>query len=146
MAKPQPKGNKRKRWQGGRDGRESRLWRPAKHKPGLAAVKHAQRQGAERGALARQQQEQQGRAFAALAHVVADAGGGGWPESMTRELQGCATPQERQAWAVKWGAVLSGQAERDRRVSAKMCPEEMAERPQGFSWQTYGRSRLPWNP
>jgi hypothetical protein len=54
-------------------------------------------------------------AFVALAHVVADAGGGGWPESMTRELQGCATPQERQAWAVKWGAYLSGQVERDRR-------------------------------
>ncbi len=54
-------------------------------------------------------------AFVALAHVVADVGGGGWPESMTRELQGCATPQERQAWAVKWGAYLSGQVERDKR-------------------------------
>jgi hypothetical protein len=75
------------------------------------AAKEAHRQPAERAASA----EQQGRAFAALAHVVADAGGGGWPESMTRELQGCATPQERQAWAVKWGAYLSGQVERDRR-------------------------------
>ncbi len=54
-------------------------------------------------------------AFIALAHVVADAGGGGWPETMTRELQGCKTPQERQAWAVKWGAYLSGQAQRDKR-------------------------------
>jgi hypothetical protein len=79
-------------------------------KLGLAAAKHAQRQG-ERAART----EQQGRAFTALAHVVADAGGGGWPESMTRELQTCATPQERNAWAVKWGAYLSGQVERDKR-------------------------------
>ena len=49
--------------------------------------------------------EQQGRAFVALAHVVADAGGGGWPESMQRELQGCRTPQEKNAWAQKWGGV-----------------------------------------
>ena len=53
---------------------------------------------------------EQGRAFVALAHVVADAGGGGWPESMQRELQGCRTPQERNAWAQKWGGYLSGQA------------------------------------
>ena len=59
--------------------------------------------------------EQQGRAFVALAHVVADAGGGGWPESMTRELQACRTPQERNAWAEKWGGYLSGQAEREKR-------------------------------
>ncbi len=90
-------------------------WRPMKHKPGLAAVKHAQRQGAERVART----EQQGRAFVAQAHVVADAGGGGWPESMTRELQGCRTPQERNAWSVKWGAYLSGQVERDRRGVAQ---------------------------
>ena len=77
----------------------------------FAATQEARRQPAERAART----EQQGRAFVALAHVVADAGGGGWPESMTRELQGCATPQERQAWAVKWGAYLSGQVERDRR-------------------------------
>ena len=43
---------------------------------GLAAVKHAQNFAAERAART----EQQGRAFVALAHVVADAGGGGWPE------------------------------------------------------------------
>ena len=54
--------------------------------------------------------EQQGRAFVALAHVVADAGGGGWPEQMTRDLQACRTPQERNAWAEKWGKVLSGEA------------------------------------
>jgi len=47
--------------------------------------------------------------------VVADAGGGGWPESMTRDLQACRTPQERNAWAVKWGAYLSGQVEREKR-------------------------------
>ena len=39
-------------------------------------------------ATGRAHAEQQGRAFVALAHVVADAGGGGWPEHMTRELQG----------------------------------------------------------
>ncbi len=58
---------------------------------------------------------EQGRAFVALAHVVADAGGGGWPEQMTRDLQACRTPQERNAWAEKWGKVLSGQADRERR-------------------------------
>ena len=82
-----------------------------KHKPGLSAVKHAQNLAAERTART----EQQGRAFVALAHVVAAAGGGGWPDSMTRELQGCRTPQQRNAWAVKWGAYLSGQAQRDKR-------------------------------
>ena len=89
------------------------MWRPTPikaRKLGLAAAKHQQRQ-AERT----ERTEQQGRAFVALAHVVADAGGGGWPESMTRELQGCATPQEKNAWAVKWGKVLSGQAECDKR-------------------------------
>ena len=82
-----------------------------KRKPGLVAIKHAQNLAAERTART----EQQGRAFVALAHVVADAGGGGWPESMTRELQAVRTPQERNAWAVKWGAYLSGQVQRDRR-------------------------------
>jgi hypothetical protein len=82
-----------------------------KRKPGLVAIKHAQNLAAERTART----EQQGRAFVALAHVVAAAGGGGWPESMQRELHGCKTPQERNAWAVKWGAYLSGQVERDRR-------------------------------
>ena len=81
-----------------------------KRKLGLAAVKHAQNLVAERTALA----EQQGRAFIALAHVVAAAGGGGWPETMTRELHAVRTPQERNAWAVKWGAYLSGQAQRDK--------------------------------
>ena len=64
------------------DRREPRFWRPMKRKPGLAAVKHAQNLAAERTART----EQQGRAFVALAHVVAAAGGGGWPETMTREL------------------------------------------------------------
>ena len=65
---------------------------------------------------------QQGRAFVALAHVVADAGGGGWPESMQRELQGCRTPQEKNAWAVKWGAYLSGQVEREKRGAPERPP------------------------
>jgi hypothetical protein len=82
-----------------------------KRKLGLAAVKHAQKLAAERTART----EQQGRAFVALAHVVAAAGGGGWPETMTRELHAVRTPQERNAWAVKWGAYLSGQAQRDKR-------------------------------
>ena len=87
------------------------MWRPMKRKLGLAAVKHAQNLTAERTART----EQQGRAFVALAHVVADASGGGWPDTMTRELHAVRTPQERQIWAVKWGAYLSGQVERDRR-------------------------------
>ena len=82
-----------------------------KRKLGLAAVKHAQNLAAECTART----EQQGRAFVALAHVVADASGGGWPDTMTRELHAVRTPQERQIWAVKWGAYLSGQVERDRR-------------------------------
>jgi hypothetical protein len=82
-----------------------------KRKPGLAAVKHAQNLAAERT----ERTEQRGRAFVALAHVVADASGGGWPETMKRELHAVRTPQERQIWAVKWGAYLSGQAQRDRR-------------------------------
>jgi hypothetical protein len=77
----------------------------------FAATQEAHRHEAAPAASA----EQQGRAFAALAHVVADAGGGGWPETMTRELQGCRTPQERNSWSVKWGAYLSGQAQRDKR-------------------------------
>ena len=95
----------------GSDGRELRLWRPVKHKLGFAAVEHAPRQGAERVART----EQQGRAFVALAHVVADAGGGGWPEQMTRDLRACRTAQERNAWEQKWGGYLSGQAQRDKR-------------------------------
>jgi hypothetical protein len=85
------------------------MWRPTPiraRKLGLAAVKHQQQQAA--------RTEQQGRAFVALAHVVADAGGGGWPESMTRDLQACRTPQERNAWEQKWGGYLSGQAQRDK--------------------------------
>jgi hypothetical protein len=45
--------------------------------------------------------------------VVADAGGGGWLEQMTRDLRACRTPQERNAWEQKWGGYLSGQAQRD---------------------------------
>lgn len=96
----------------GRRGWQPRMWRPAKHRPGLAAVKHAQALAAERSARA----EQQGRAFVALARVVAVAGGGGWPESMQRELQACFTIEERLAWSVKWGAYLSGQAQRANRA------------------------------
>jgi len=108
---PPPSAKKRRGRHGGSDGRESRLWRPMKHKPGLVAVKHAQNLAAERTART----EQQGRAFVALAHVVADAGGGGWPEQMTRDLRACRTPQERNAWEQKWGGYLSGQAQRDKR-------------------------------
>jgi hypothetical protein len=58
------------------------------------------------------------QAFAALAQVVSAAGGGGWPETMQRELQACRSPQERQAWAEKWGEYLSGQAQREERGKA----------------------------
>ncbi len=112
MASPQPKEKQRQGGHGGSPAWKPRPWRPAKHKLGLAAVKHAQALAEESAARA---QQQQGRAFTALAHVVADAGGGGWPESMTRELQACQSPQERNAWAVKWGLYLSGQAQRDKR-------------------------------
>ncbi|MGO9232879.1 MAG: hypothetical protein ACLP4V_01865 [Methylocella sp.] len=121
---PPPSAKKRRGRHGGSDGRESRLWRPTPikaRKLGLAAVKHKQQQQAER---AQQHREQQGRAFVALAHVVAAASSGGWPESMQRELQSCATPEARQAWSIKWGAYLSGQVERERRGAAP-------ERPQG---------------
>jgi len=76
------------------------MWRPTPiraRKLGLAAIKHQQQQA--------ERTEQQGRAFVALAHAVADTGGGGWPESMTRELQGCATPQEQKRMGGQNGAV-----------------------------------------
>jgi hypothetical protein len=113
MAKPTAK--KRNTGRGGKGALTPRMWRPTPITPpklGLAAVKHAQ-QLAERAAAT----DQQGRAFVALAHVVAEAGGGGWPETMQRELQACRTPQERQAWAEKWGEVLSGRAERNRHAA-----------------------------
>ena len=89
---------KRRGRHGSSDGWRPRRWRPTPiraRKRGLAAVKHQQQQA--------ERTEQQGRAFVALAHVVADAGGGGWPEHMPRDLQACRTPQERNAWAEKWG-------------------------------------------
>ena len=111
IAKPKPKppppsAKKRRGRHGGSDGWRRRRWRPTPikaRKLGLAAVKHKQQQ-AERT----ERTEQQGRAFVALAHVVADAGGGGWPEQMTRDLQACRTPQERNAWAEKWGGFSAG--------------------------------------
>ncbi len=138
MAKPKPKPSppvKKKRTgrHGSGDGWRGRRWRPTPikaRKLGLAAVKHKQQQ-AER---TEQDQGQQGRAFVALAHVVADTGGGGWPESMQRELQGCATPQEKNAWAVKWGAYLSGQVERDKRGAP--------ERPQASGSQFNQQNRM----
>jgi len=125
IAKPKPKppppsAKKRKGRHGSGDGWRGRRWRPTPikaRKLGLAAVKHKQRQ-AERT----ERTEQQGRAFVALAHVVADAGGGGWPEQMTRDLQVCRTPQEKNAWAQKWGSVLSGQAEREKRGAPERPP------------------------
>jgi hypothetical protein len=115
IAKPKPKPTpplpkKRRGRHGGSDGRRLRRQRPTPiraRKLGLAAVKHQQQQA--------ERTEQQGRAFVALAHVVADAGGGGWPEQMTRDLQACRTPQERNTWAQKWGGYLSGQAQREKR-------------------------------
>ncbi len=122
IAKPKPKpppssAKKRKGRHGSGDGWRPRRWRPTPiraRKLGLAAVKHKQQQA--------ERTEQQGRAFVALAHVVADAGGGGWPESMQRELQGCRTPEERNAWAQKWGGYLSGQAQREKRGAPERPP------------------------
>ena len=65
---------------------------------------------------------EQGRSFVALAHVVANAGGGGWPEQMTRDLQACRTPQERNAWEQKWGGYLCGQAQREKRGAPERRP------------------------
>jgi len=76
MAKPPAK--KRKTGQGGAGHWQPRMWRPTPiRRPtlGLAAVKHQQAQAqamAERAVRL----EQQGRAFAALAHVMAAAGEG----------------------------------------------------------------------
>ena len=63
----------------------ARRWRPTPikaRKLGLAAVKHQQQQAE------RTEPQQQGRAFVALAHVVADAGGGGWPEQHDARFAG----------------------------------------------------------
>lgn len=125
MARPTAK--KRNTGRGGNGAWQPRMWRPTPVKSpklGLVAVKHAQAM-AERAART----EQQGRAFVALAHVVAEAGGGGWPETMRRELEFCRTPQERNAWAEKWGTVLSGQAERDRRGPVRPAAYVARERP-----------------
>lgn len=62
------------------------------------------------------------RTFVALARVIADVGGGGWPESMVRELQACTTPAERNAWAQRWGRFLSGEAQRDRQYRPPLPP------------------------
>ncbi len=126
--KPPPPSAKKRRVRRGGSRWKPRRWRPRPTKTrklGLAAVKHQQQQA--------ERTEQRGSAFVALAHVVADAGGGGWPESMTRELQGCATPQERNAWAVKWGAYLSGQVEREKRGAP--------ERPRGSGRAADGGSQ-----
>jgi hypothetical protein len=40
------------------------------------------------------QTEQQGSALVALAHVVADAGGGGWPETMVRDQGEVQVPRQ----------------------------------------------------
>jgi hypothetical protein len=108
IAKPQPRPTNKKRRRGGGDRGKFRLRRPRKHRLGLAAVKHQQAE-AERT----KRSEQHERAFAALADVVAVAGGGGWPETMQRDLAVCVTPQDRNAWSVKWGEYLSGKAQRD---------------------------------
>ena len=65
--------------------------------------------------------------------MVADAGGGGWPESMTRELQACRTPQERNAWAEKWGKVLSGEAQREKRGGRRSDRRAAGQRIVGLS-------------
>jgi hypothetical protein len=121
IATRQPRAQKRKGGDGDRGAWKPRLWRPTPIRPpklGLAAVKHAQ-QLAARAAQA----EQQGRAFVALAHVVADTGGG-WPEAMQRELHACKTPQDRQAWEARWGGYLGGEAQR-----ANVLPAPLTRNP-----------------
>lgn len=58
----------------------------------------------------------QGRGFRGHGRALFDPASDTWPESMRRELTACHTPADRQAWAIKWGAFLNGQAQRDRRV------------------------------
>lgn len=132
IAKPKPRAVKRKWGRGGDGHRQLRLWRSRRvreRKLGLVATKHAQAEARAKAARAAQT-EQQGRAFVALAHVVADAGGGGWPEAMQRELQFSRTPQERSAWVEKWREVLGGgQAERDRRGPARPAAHVARESP-----------------
>ena len=139
IAKPKPKppppsAKKRKGRHGGDDGWRGRRWRPTPikaRKLGLAAVKHKQQQ-AERT----ERTEQQGRAFVALAHVVADAGGGGWPESMQRELQGLpdaagakclGAEMGRRISADRWSA-RSGERRSDRRHAAGMRAARVSRR------------------
>ena len=71
MAKPKPTEKKRSTGRGGKGGWQPRMWRPRPITPrklGLAAVKHQQAMAEHAAAT-----EQRGRAFAALARVVAAA-------------------------------------------------------------------------
>ena len=72
LAQPQPIAKKRNTGRGGRGAVHSRMWRPKLVKLGLVAVKHRQAM-AERAAAI----ERHGKAFTALAHVVAAAVGKG---------------------------------------------------------------------
>jgi hypothetical protein len=58
----------------------------------------------------------------------------GWPPAMVLELVGCKSPEERQAWAVRWGAFLGGLVQ----AAGQPAPE----RPQGAT----RRSGDPWTP
>ncbi len=53
-------------------------------------------------------------AFRSLA-AVQTAAKADWPPAMVLELIGCKTPEDRQAWAGRWGAYLGGQVEREKR-------------------------------
>jgi hypothetical protein len=127
LARPPPKPTKRKGGHWGDGGsRTLPLWRPqpiAPPKVGLAAFKHAQRHGGERPA-------QHGKAFRALA-AVQMAAKAEWPMAMRLEMLGCKTPEDRQAWASRWGAFLGGQVQ----AAAQPAPE----RPQGSPYGAGGR-------
>jgi hypothetical protein len=109
IAKREPPPTKRKGGQGGGSGGwQPRLWRPAtNHKPGLAAVKHAQAM-AERGALSQRYE----KASSALAGVQA-AAKAEWPEAMRRELAGCRTAQDHRLWSEKWSEQIAGRVASD---------------------------------
>jgi hypothetical protein len=107
--KPNPAPAKRRK--GGGGGR----WRPytvtPKRAPGLATVKHAERQ----------QTELPPAQKCAASPWAVDCG---WPDDMQRQLFACRTVEDHRAWAERWADHLSGEAAR--RKIAAMTPVRSA--------------------